>query len=143
MHRLLRALALNSLLVTLGVIAPLSAGCASRYRVEASAPTYAAIGKITVKVNKTENRILRVRILHLAPAQRINPRFTHYAVWISVPGVGVSKAGLLDFNDRQRRGRLVATTPHRNFEVIVTLESDRSASVPSPDIILRKVVGRT
>lgn len=119
-----------------------SSGCASRYRVEGQAPAYAAVSKIKVRVNKTENRVLRLEVEHLAPPQRISPRYTNYAVWIAVPGVGLTKAGLLDYNDRRRRGTLEATTPHSNFEVLLTLESDRSATQPSSNVIVRKVVGR-
>lgn len=119
-----------------------SSGCASRYRVEGQAPVYAAVSKIKVRVNKTDNRVLKVEVDHLAPPQRINPRFTNYAVWIAVPGVGVNKAGVLDYNDRRRRGTLEATTPHTNFEVLLTLEDDRGAGMPSSDVVLRKVVGR-
>jgi len=116
--------------------------CASRYKVDTEAPAYAGRAKMKVKMNKTGNRELDVEVDHLAPPARIDPTLRAYAVWISVPGHGVTKAGLLDYNERRRRGTLSATTPHPKFEVIVTLESNLSASTPSDKVVLRKLVAR-
>jgi hypothetical protein len=119
----------------------LPAACASRYKLDASAPTYAAQAKIRVKVNKTENREVDVTLLHLAPPAKIPGGYRGYAVWFHVPGHGVTKAGVLDYNERRRRGELEATTPHAKFEVVVTLERDPSTQVPGPDVVVRKIVG--
>lgn len=118
-------------------------GCASRYKVDAEAPTYAALAKIRVKVNKTDNREMHLDVLHLAPPTRIDPTYRGYAVWINVPGHGITKAGVLDYSEKHRRGKIVATTPHPKFEVIVSLERDLSTSAPSQDVILRKIVARS
>lgn len=119
-----------------------SVGCASRYKMDAEAPTYAAKAKIRVKVNKTDNREMSLLVEHLAPPAKIDPALRNYTVWISVPGHGVTKAGVLDYNERRRRGTLDATTPHPKFEVIVSLESDPSTPQPSTQIILRKIVAK-
>src|SRR5690606_31317760 len=119
-----------------------SLGCASRYKLDAEAPTYAAQAKIRVKVNRTENREMHLDVLHLAPPARIDPTYRAYAVWINVPGHGITKAAPLACNERRRRGTLVATTPRTKFEVIVSLERDTSASAPSQQVILRKIVAR-
>ncbi|MEM7160130.1 MAG: hypothetical protein AAF799_45250 [Myxococcota bacterium] len=119
-----------------------ASGCASRYKLDAEPPAYAAKAKIKVKVNKTENREMTVRIDHLAPPSRIGPNLRGYVVWIHVPGHGTSKAGLLDYNERRRRGTLKATTPHPKFEVIVTLEDDLSVAQPSERVIVRKLVAK-
>lgn len=127
----------------LAILAFGTAGCASRYKVDAEAPTYAALAKIRVKINRTENREMHLDVLHLAPPARIDPTYRGYVVWISVPGHGISKVGVLDYNERRRRGRIVATTPHPKFEVIVSLERDLSTAAPSEPIILRKIVARS
>lgn len=130
------------LLPLLAILALGTVGCASRYKVDAEPPTYAALAKIKVKVNRTENREVHIDVLHLAPPARIDPTYRAYAVWISVPGHGITKAGLLDYNEKRRRGRIVATTPHPKFEVILSLESDTTTSAPSQQIVMRKVVAR-
>ncbi len=117
-------------------------GCASRYKMDAEAPTYAAKAKIKVKVNKTDNRELKVTVDHLAPPARIDASLRQYVVWIAVPGHGVTKAGVLDYNEKRRRGKLTATTPHAKFEVMVTIESDPMVSQPSSRLVLRKLVAR-
>lgn len=117
-------------------------GCANRYKLDAEAPAYAARAKIKVKTNRDNNRVMSVVVDHLAPPSRIDPSHRAYAVWIRVPGVETIRAGTLDYNPRRRRGTLEATTPHANFEVLVTLESSSSATVPNPNnVVLSKVVG--
>ncbi len=128
--------------VLAGALALLASGCASRFKSDAEAPTYAAKAKIAVKTNRDDNRQMALTIDHLAPPDRIDPKYRAYAVWIRVPGHETTRAGVLKYNSRKRRGKLNATTPHSNFEVIVSLENNPSASAPSPDsIVLRKVVG--
>ena len=133
---------MRSLLPLLALLALGSVGCASRYKLDAEAPTYAAQAKIRVTVNRTDTREMHMDVLHLAPPARIDPTYRAYAVWISVPGHGITKAGLLDYNERRRRGKIFATTPHAKFEVLVSLERDPTASAPSQDVILRKIVAR-
>jgi len=117
--------------------------CASRYKQDADGPTYAAQAKISVKVNKTGVRTLRVEMIHLAPPARLDPANKGYMVWIAVPGQPTTKAGFLNYSERRRRGLLVATTPHAKFEVIVSIEQSSSVTEPSPKVILRKIVARS
>jgi hypothetical protein len=117
-------------------------GCASRYKLDAEGPTFAAIAKISVSVNKTGIRSLRVEMIHLAPPARIDPANKGYVVWIAVPGQPTTKAGFLEYNERRRRGLLVATTPHEKFEVIVSIEQNTAATAPGPKVIARKVVSK-
>ncbi len=131
-----------STVFALGLVAAVGTGCVSRYKLDAEAPTHAAQAKLKVKVNRDELRQLTVTVDHLAPPAKLGQGHSAYAVWIAVPGHGVTKMGLLDYNDRRRRGTLKATTPHPKFEVIITLEKNSSASAPSPEVIVAKVVGR-
>ena len=133
---------LRQTLMLAGAVMVLSSGCASRFKTDAEAPTYAAKAKIVVKTKRDENREMSLTIDHLAPPGRIDPKYQAYAVWIRVPGHDITRVGVLKYNSRKRRGKLNATTPHPNFEVIVSLENNPSASAPSTDsIVLRKVVG--
>ncbi len=125
-----------------GLFAVSAAGCANRYKVDTEPPTYAGKAKLKVSVNRDNNRELDVEVDHLAPPNRIDPNLKGYAVWIKVPGHAITKAGILDYSDRRRRGTLKATTPHPKFEVIVSLESDLSTAAPSNQVILQKLVAR-
>jgi hypothetical protein len=130
---------------SLGVFALLAAsiaGCASTYEMPTEAPNYAAIADIEVRVNKTDLREMTLRIEHLAPPRRIDPSLVAYVVWMTVPGHGTSKLGQLEYDEDDREGRLLATSAHRKFEVLVTLESDLSAASPSNNVVLRKLVGK-
>ncbi|HET6582719.1 MAG TPA: hypothetical protein VFG69_04715 [Nannocystaceae bacterium] len=115
-------------------------GCAHRYKLDTEAPNYAAMAKIKVKAQDDDNREMTLRIDHLAPPEKFDAGYSAYAVWIAVPGHNISKVGLLDYSGKKRRGELVATSPFAKFEVIVTLEQDRSSSMPSNAVVLRKVV---
>jgi len=133
---------LTTSLLALGLLTAASTGCASRYHLDAKAPTYAALAKLKVKVNRDELRELKVTVDHLAPPHRLGPQYKAYAVWIKVPGHGVTKVGLLDYNENRRRGTLDATTPFAKFEVIITLEANPSTAAPSSDVIVSKIVGK-
>jgi len=120
-----------------------ASGCISRYRVEAEAPTYAAQARLSVKVNRTGNRVVRLVMIHLAPFRKIDPGYVGYAVWIVVPGQPHVLAGFLDYNRERRRGMLVASTPKSKFEVQVSLEKSKSVTAPTGKIILRKIASRS
>lgn len=124
----------------LGVVSTTATGCASRYRLGTEPPTYAGLARIKVDVNKTGNREVDLRIDHLAPPAKIDPASRAYVVWVSVPGRGISKLGVLDYDEKRRKGRLEATTPHPKFELIVSLEQDRGVSTPGTTVVLRKIV---
>jgi len=134
-----RIAAALSLGLGLALAAP---GCASRYKLDADSPAYAAQAKIAVKLNKTGNRQIKLEIRHLAPPQKIDPAGRAYVAWIAVPGSEPVKAGVLEYNDRWRRGVLHATTPNPKFELVVTLEQSLRPSKPSSTEILRKLVSK-
>ncbi len=129
-------------LLALGMFTAVSTGCASNYKLDAKAPTHAAHAKLRVKVNRDDLRELKVTVDHLAPPHRLGAQYKAYAVWIRVPGHGVTKVGLLDYNENRRRGKIDATTPFNKFEVLITLETNPSTPMPSNDVIVTKIVGR-
>lgn len=137
-----RWIASASLALTLVAGALAAGGCASRYRVPSGPPTYAADAKIAVTVNKTGVRKVVLKVVHLAPLSRISPAHKAYVVWFSVPGQGVTRAGALDYSEKWRTGKLVATTPHPKFELILTIEDNPTAQQPSPQVLLRKIVSK-
>lgn len=132
----------RSMLILPCLLALTLPACASRYKVDTEAPAYAAQARIKVTVNKTNNREVDLRVDHLAPPARIDAGLRSYVVWFAVPGHGVTKAGVLDYNEKRRRGTLTATTPHPKFEVFISLERDPSVAQPSAQLVLRKLVAR-
>jgi hypothetical protein len=125
---------------TVSVLSSLLFGCASRYEAFGLAPHTAAKADIEVRVNWTENREVKLRVEHLPPPRKVDLSYSVYAVWFAVPGHPVVKAGVLDYDMDERRGDLVATSPHHKFEVLVSLEKDASVDAPSDAIVLRQVV---
>jgi hypothetical protein len=120
----------------------LATGCMSRYRFETEPPNYAGIADVTVRVNKTDLREVSLHLEHLAPPRNIDPTMREYVAWIAVPGHGTAKLGRIDYDEDHREGELLATAAYDKFEVIVTLESDTSSTVPSDRVVLRQIVGK-
>lgn len=130
-------------LLSLPLLAALALpACASRYEKATDAPAYAGMAKVVVTVNKTENRHVKFSGEHLAPPSKIDPSLKAYVIWFSVPGHGVTRAGVLDYDRKKRSGRMHATTPHRKFEVIMTLESNSAAAQPGERVVFRQLVGK-
>jgi hypothetical protein len=126
--------------LTVSLLSSLLFGCASRYEAFGLPSQPAAKADIVVRVNRTDNREVKMRVEHLAPPRKIDVSYSVYAVWFAVPGHGVVKAGVLDYDNDDRRGDLVATSPHNKFEVLISLEKDASVDAPSDAIVLRQVV---
>ena len=114
----------------------------NRYRFQTEPPNYAGIADVTVRVNKTDLREVSLHVEHLAPPRRIDPTMREYVAWIAVPGHGTAKLGRLDYDEDHRRGDLLATSAYDKFEVILTLESDPSSTMPSDRVVLRQIVGK-
>jgi hypothetical protein len=120
----------------------LATGCVNRYTFPTEPPNYAGVADVTVRVNKTDLRELDLHIEHLAPPRRIDPAMNEYVAWLAVPGHGTTKLGRLDYDEHNREADLIATSAFDKFEVIVTLEPDVAADVPSDRVVLREVVGK-
>ncbi len=110
------------------------------YNVAAAAPTYAADAQIKVKPNKTGVGDITLVIEHLAPPKRIDKGNIGYIAWIVVDGQAPVKLGLLDYNEKKRRGELHASTPQKKFTIQVSLEKNPNVQAPQGTIIVNHPV---
>ncbi|MCH9680706.1 MAG: hypothetical protein K0V04_04660 [Deltaproteobacteria bacterium] len=114
-------------------------GCASRYQVQASEPALAADAQVVVKKNKTGTYDVSVEMAHLPPADRLG-NYASYAVWVIAKDAEPVKAGVLDYNERKRTAELEFSSPHRKFEMVITLEKDIEATKPGRVAIIEQSV---
>lgn len=85
--------------------------------------------------------MVNVAVDNLPPAERLGSELRIYAVWFIVNGQPPQKAGNLEYDPDARTGRMMATTPHRQFTLKITAESDGSVVSPSDVVIANRQIG--
>ena len=94
-------------------------------------------GRVYIENAEGENRMIRVELQHLAPPARLESGHQYYGVWFRTGSHGTTFAGRLAYDEGSRTGRLAATTPLRNVEVLITVERQQSPREPSGHVIVR------
>jgi hypothetical protein len=127
---------ISSIAIAIGAMA---AGCATTPSTQVAMSTSedipAARGMVTVTPTDNLNTRVEVQVEHLAPPGRVAPGATTYVVWARVPGEDrVQNLGALQV-DRNLRGTLETVTPLRNFDVIITAETNATAAEPSKELL--------
>lgn len=118
-------------------VLPLAAvGCSQIHELRPAQRNPAAVGNIKAKADDNKNTVLEVRAEHLAPPAALDPTLNTYVVWIR-PGVAqeFTNVGQLAMRS-DRSGQLQATTPFREFNVLVTAEQSGTARVPSTFVVM-------
>ena len=85
--------------------------------------------------------MVTLAIDHLPPPARLGPELTNYAVWFLSGQRAPQKAGVLEYDDDTRSGRMMATTPLTRFTVKVTAERDPASIAPSDLVVATREVG--
>lgn len=135
-------LALRMLPLVLISLTALPACKTVTYNVASGPPTYASDANIKVKPNKTGNGEITVVMNHLAPPKRIDKANAGYVAWLIVDGQAPVKLGVLEYNEKKRRGVLHATTPQKKFTLQVTIEKSLSVQAPTGTTIIKHPVTR-
>jgi hypothetical protein len=113
------------------------AGCAKSHELRPVDRNPAAVGTIKASADANKNTLLDVRVEHLAPPTSLDPTLSTYVVWIR-PAAGGEfvNIGQLAMQD-DRSGRLRATTPHPEFDVLVTAEQSGTVKFPSTFVVMQ------
>ncbi|HEY1086693.1 MAG TPA: hypothetical protein VGE37_03325 [Archangium sp.] len=100
-------------------------------------------GEGTVSAMKSEdgNTALRVKVKHLAPANKVDEEANVYVVWVEPTNGTPQNVGILSVNN-EREGTLNTLTPHSSFRVIITPERSGQVSEPSGDELFTSTVER-
>lgn len=99
-------------------------------------------GKISAREGPNGNTRLDVRLGHLPAPAALSPSLDTFVVWVKPVNGDYVNVGQVAI-DKDREGRLVTTTPHREFSVVVTAEPDATTTSPSGPVMLRGEVDRS
>lgn len=116
-------------------------GCGSgQVTVQGQNRAAGADGTISVDAQDTGNFMIETVVEHLLPPSRFGDGLTTYAVWFQAPDEQPERVGILDYDEGDRRGEMMATTSLSAFEVIVTGETAPDAVAPSEHVVFRTSV---
>lgn len=101
----------------------------------------AAEGKVITTNDRNSNTNVEVHVKHMATPQSLTPAHQTYLVWVQPRGKDPELLGALRVNE-DLEGSLKATTPYKDFEVLVTAEDSMRPEMPSSNVILKGSVER-
>mgnify|MGYP006999943502 CR=1 FL=1 len=137
MRKLSRPLSVLTLLASMLLAA---CGGPTVYALVGTARSIGTDGSVEVEEGEGGNYMVEVQVNHLPPPARLGEGLTTYVVWFIREGVAPTLAGSLNFNEEERNGRLIATTPYSQFRVRVTAEETRDVPSPSEYIVADQLV---
>ncbi len=96
----------------------------------------------TVDLGEVEGNVMaRVEVRHLPPPSRVGQGLTCYVLWLRAPdGSRQSNAGVMQYDEGDRVGRVTGITPMRVFEVLITAERAANSASPGPDVVFQRRV---
>jgi hypothetical protein len=101
----------------------------------------AAEGKVTTETDRNGNTKVHVEVKHMAMPQALTPAKQTYVVWVQPRGKEPEPLGVLRVND-DLEGSLAATTPYKDFDILITAEDKPNPEVPSGMVVLKGTVER-
>jgi len=101
----------------------------------------AAEGKVVTENDRNGNTKVEVTVKHMATPQSLTPARQVYLVWVQPRGKDPELLGALRVNE-DLEGSLKATTPYKDFDVMVTAEDSMKPETPSSAVILKGSVAR-
>ena len=115
-------------------------GCARKgnYSIIGSSRAAGADGTVHVETVEGGNRLVVVSMEHLPPPERLSPAMSTYTVWFVPANSYPVKAGNMTFSRRSRQGRIVATTPHKEFVVRLTAEPSKQVNEPGELVVAER-----
>lgn len=111
-----------------------------QYRVQSTNKVPGADAKVEAKRTQGGNTMVEVDVDHLPPPNRVQEDLKRYVVWFVEPDGNVRKAGTLQYDARNRRGRMRATIPNERFEVRITAETGSEVTRPGDVEVARTQV---
>lgn len=122
--------------LAMGALLLAACGHGTTQMVTGQEPAVGANANVNVQQSPAGNRIVNLDVQWLPPPDRLEPNANSFAVWILPENAPPQPAGLLEYDEGDRRGRLSITTPYDRFRIIVT-PHDRFAPLDRPsDVVL-------
>jgi hypothetical protein len=102
----------------------------------------AAMGKVNTSNDRNGNTTVEVSVKHMASPESLTPAKNNYVVWIQPRGKDAEALGVLRINGETLEGSLTATTPYKDFDIVITAEDNAKPELPSSTVILKGTVER-
>src|SRR4051794_9868786 len=112
---------------------------AKKYPLTADKSVPAAQGQVDVGRDKNGNTKVELEVEHLAAPENLTPSRAVYVVWFQERGSEAVNQGALRPN-KGLKAKFESITPLKNFDVLVTAESDVNTKSPSGPELLRATV---
>lgn len=110
-----------------------------KFPLTAATSVPAARGEVETDKDKNGNTEVKLETEHLAEPDKLSPPKTAYLVWFQERGGEPALQGQLRVN-KKLKGSFRTVTPLKNFDLLVTAESDPNTKTPSGEEVLRATV---
>jgi hypothetical protein len=102
----------------------------------------AAQGKVTTETDRNGNTRIHVEVKHMASPASLSPAKQTYTVWVQPRGQSPELLGVLRVNE-DLEGSLNASTPQKDFDVLITAEDTPNPTAPSDLVVLKGTIERS
>ena len=113
---------------------------AKKFPLTAATIVPSAQGEVETGRDDNGNTTVEVKVEHLAQPENLTPPRTAYVVWFQERGGSNSIVQGQLRPDKKLKAKFRTVTPMKNFDVIVTAESDANATSPGETEVLRATV---
>ena len=117
-----------------------ASGCVKHYALRGGASAPGADGTVAVATQEGGNVSLDIDVSNLLPPDRVSAGLTQYAVWVQTEHTDAVRLGTLNYDEEKRRGSMMATTPFKNFQLIVSGEATSGVASPSEHVVFRSAI---
>lgn len=126
---------MKNVLIGLIAIVFLSA-CATRVSLTPTDRVPAAVATMKLATDKNDNTTVKLDIQHLAPPEKLRGDLTVYVVWVrDAAAADWKNVGQLLVNE-DREGSREFSVSSREFDIIVSAETDGDATTPGEHVVL-------
>jgi hypothetical protein len=101
----------------------------------------AAQGKVTTDTDRNGNTRIHVEVKHMASPAALSPSKQTYVVWVQPRGQSPELLGILRVNE-DLQGSLDASTPQKDFDILITAEDNPNPAAPSGMVVLKGTIER-
>jgi hypothetical protein len=134
--------ALTSILLALGAgFFLLGCGGPTEYVIVGTARAAGADGTIKVETIEGGNSLVSVEMQHLPPPSRLGEGLKEYIMWFETAESPAVMEGKLEYDEKKRTAKGMATTPKKKFTVKITAEKNVQASTPSDVVVAKQKIG--
>ncbi len=117
------------------------ASCTRKLTFAVSPVVPAVSGSVKIKKSSNDNFVVRVKVLHLAPPERLTPPKDVYVVWMetkrnSIKNIGMIKSSTGLFSNTLK-GEIQALSTLKPTSVFITAEDNGRVQYPGNQVVLR------